>query len=211
MHRRRRYRVRRGEHRAAAERMLACFACLFLMLLITHWLRPRLADYAENAIQYQVTLLMEQAVSQAASAQSQELSSLMTLSDGRTAALTTDSVLLEHIRSQVVDQAYTQINKLESEQSSVPIGTLIDPLYFAGKGPGIPYSIVGLGRISASTSSDFSESGINQTRYTLSMTVRAEVQLHALWCSRQIVIENTYPMAETIIVGEVPVVNAAKE
>lgn len=169
-------------------------------------LRPALAAYAENLIQYRVTIAMEQAVADAVSAHGAELSSLSSLSDGSAAALTTDSAAAERVRASAVRNTYERLNELEQEELSVPIGTLIDPQYLAGVGPSLSFGVVGLGMASGKMQSEFVDSGVNQTKYRMVLTVRAEVKLHALWCSRSIVIENSYPLAETVLVGDVPAV-----
>lgn len=169
-------------------------------------LRPALAAYAENLIQYRVTIAMEQAVADAVSAHGAELSSLSALSDGSAAALTTDSAAAERVRASAVRNTYERLNELEQEEMSVPIGTLIDPQYLAGVGPSLSFGVVGLGMASGKMQSEFVDSGVNQTKYRMVLTVRAEVKLHALWCSRSIVIENSYPLAETVLVGDVPAV-----
>lgn len=167
-------------------------------------LRPSLADYAENEIQYRATKGMEQAVSQAMQQQSQAVAELCTLDNGSASALTMNANAAEQIRTQTVRNTYEAINELEQRSLSVPIGTLIDPQYLAGIGPKLPFSAVGLGMASSSIQSEFVDSGINQTKYSLVLHISAEVQLHALCCSRTVTITNDYPLTETIIVGEVP-------
>lgn len=169
-------------------------------------LRPALAAYAENLIQYRVTTAMEDAVSEAIAEHGEELSALASLSDGSAAALTTDSAAAERVRASAVRNTYERLNELEQEELSVPIGTLIDPQYLAGLGPSLSFGVVGLGMASGKMQSEFVDSGVNQTKYRMVLTVRAEVNLHALWCSRTIVIENSYPLAETVLVGDVPAV-----
>lgn len=169
-------------------------------------LRPALAAYAENLIQYRVTTAMEDAVSEAIAEHGEELSVIAALSDGSAAALTTDSAAAERVRASAVRNTYERLNELEQEELSVPIGTLIDPQYLAGLGPSLSFGVVGLGMASGKMQSEFVDSGVNQTKYRMVLTVRAEVNLHALWCSRTIVIENSYPLAETVLVGDVPAV-----
>ncbi|MDO5546966.1 MAG: sporulation protein YunB [Eubacteriales bacterium] len=181
-------------------------AVLVFLAVFFRTLRPGLAEYAENLIQYKATIAMEQAVSEAISENGAAISSLATLSDGSAAALMTDSVAAECVRSAAVENTYEELNKLEEERLAVPLGTLLDPQYFAGAGPELPFGVVGLGMVSASIQSDFTDSGVNQTKYGMTLLVRAEVNLHALWCSRSVVIENTYPLTEMILVGEVPAV-----
>lgn len=167
-------------------------------------LRPSLADYAENEIQYRATKGMEQAVSKAMQQQAEAVTDLCLLENGNASALTMNAQAAEQIRTQAVQNTYAAINELEQRNLSVPIGTLIDPQYLAGLGPKLPFSAVGLGIASSSIRSEFVDSGINQTKYSLVLHISAEVQLHALWCSRTVTITNDYPLTETVIVGEVP-------
>lgn len=201
-----RRRRRKGRIKGAALLLVMAAIAIGTPALALGWLRPALAEHAENVIQYRATTALEQAVSQAME-QQKAVSSLTSLESGETAALTTDSAAAESIRAQTVENAYDAINELEHESMSVPIGTLIDPQYLAGLGPRLHFNIVGFGMVSARVQSDFEDSGINQTKYCMSMQVKAEVQLHALWCSRSVTIENTYPLTETVIVGNVPNVN----
>ena len=145
-------------------------------------------------------------MSEAIAEHGEELSVIAALSDGSAAALTTDSAAAERVRASAVRNTYERLNELEQEEMSVPIGTLIDPQYLAGVGPSLPFGVVGLGMASGSMQSEFTDSGVNQTKYRMVLTVRAEVNLHALWCSRTIVMENSYPLAETVLVGDVPAV-----
>lgn len=181
---------------------------IVLVIVLTHGflfrLRPSLADYAENEIQYRATKGMEQAVSNAMQEQSQAVSNLYTLESGTASALVMNASAAEQIRTKAVQNTYEALNELEQRKLSVAIGTLIDPQYLAGIGPKLPFSAVGLGVASSSVQSEFIASGINQTKYSLVLHVSAEVQLHALWCSRTVVVANDYPLTETVIVGEVP-------
>ncbi len=166
--------------------------------------RPRLAEYAENEIQYRTTQAMEQAVSEAMMQQNEAVAELSTLDGGSAAALTMNAGAAEQIRTQAVQNAYEKLNELEEKRLSVSIGTLIDPQYMAGIGPEIPFCVVGLGMVSSSMDSEFVDSGINQTKYSVILHLSSKVQLHALWYSRTVLIENDYPLTETVIVGEVP-------
>ena len=209
---------RRVRRRRTGRRIISPFGWMVLLLALLlvlsaaflTWLRPRLAEHAQNAVEYHATFAIEQAVSQAMQEEGQALSALNTLEDGSTAALVVDSPAAEQVRTQAVQNAYNEINALEHMPLSVAVGTLIDPQFLAGVGPKLPFSVVGLGRISSDMYTEFTDSGINQTRYCLMLHMAAEVQIHALWCSRTVTIEMDYPLSEAIIVGDVPQVNVER-
>lgn len=207
MRRPRKYRYwRRYRGITGIQLFLAAVPMAFFVFLIIFFrtLRPGLADYAENLIQYRVTMVMEQAVSDAVSENAADISALETLADGSAAALTTDSAAAERIRSAAVENTYRQLADLEEAHLTVPLGTLLDPQYLSGIGPRIPVGVVGLSSVSASVQSEFTASGVNQTKYGMNLELQTQVSLHALWCSRTVEVTNTYPLAEIILVGDVP-------
>lgn len=75
-------------------------------------------------------------------------------------------------------------------------------------GPQIPFGVVALGQVTAQVNSDFSASGINQTIYELTIRVNADFSLQAMGQTKQVTISAEYPLEETIIVGDVPMIAA---
>ena len=203
--------IRRHRYTKKSRRKFTAFMLIFAFLtsavFFIDCLRPKIAEYAENEVEYRVTVALENVVFSAMQGKSHAVASIKQLDSGMTAALITNSAAAEQIRSEAVKNAYKEINKMENAPMSVPIGTLADPQYLAGIGPSVHFRIVGLGKISAKIQSDFTDCGINQTKYCMKMQMKAEVRLHALWYSKTIYVNNTYPLSETVIVGSVPSVN----
>ena len=107
-------------------------------------LRPKLAVYAENYVQYQATSKMEHAVASCAD-QMEEIGTLHRDETGAVTALTTNSAAVNRIRTQLVQRVYDEIGALEHARTSVALGTLVDPQLLTGFGPQIPFGVVSLG------------------------------------------------------------------
>lgn len=183
---------------------------MVLVLLFLVRLRPALADYGENYVQYQATTIMEQAV--AACAQDMEdMGMIQTNSGGGVTAVTTNAAQLNVLRTKIVQKVYDEIGALEQAHSTVALGTLIDPQYLAGLGPEIPFGVVSLGCVTAETLSDFSQAGVNQTLHTVSIRVNADFTLRLTGFRKDIRVSAEYPLEETIIVGDVPMIAAASQ
>ncbi len=183
---------RRVRRRSMGRRTYWPVVLLFVLLIVlpsamlAH-LRPKLSEYAANYVQYQATTIMEQAVAQCATEMG-GMSVLQTDEDGAVTSLTTDTAAINQLRTQIVQQVYDDIGALETARASVAVGTLIDPQYLAGLGPVLSFGVTALGSVTAQVESNFSIQSLGRAQ---TVTVSAE-----------------YPLEETIIVGDVPLVSA---
>ena len=85
-----------------------------------------------------------------------------------------------------------------------PLGSLILPQFFSGKGPHIPVHILSIRNSDASFASNFSQAGINQTLHQLTMVVSIDVAMLVLGKTSGFTVTSEVVVAETVIVGEVP-------
>ena len=188
--------------------LLVMLAGLILLpAVIGSALRPRLIIYAENYVQYQATSKMERAVAECAE-QMEEIGKLHQDDNGAVTALTTNAASVNRIRTQLVQRVYDDIGELEQVKTSVALGTLLDPQLLAGLGPQIPFRVVSLGCVTAQVESHFSSAGINQTLYEVSVTVNADFSLQLLGAAKSITVRANYPLEETILVGDVPMISS---
>lgn len=188
--------------------LLVILAGLILLpAVIGSALRPKLIIYAENYVQYQATSKMERAVADCAE-QMEEIGKLHQDDNGAVTALTTNAASVSRIRTQLVQRVYDDIGELEQAKTSVALGTLLDPQLLAGLGPQIPFRVVSLGCVTAQVESHFSSAGINQTLYEVSVTVSADFSLQLLGAAKSITVRANYPLEETILVGDVPMISS---
>lgn len=188
--------------------LLVMLAGLILLpAVIGSALRPKLIIYAENYVQYQATSKMERAVADCAE-QMEEIGKLHQDDNGAVTALTTNAASVNRIRTQLVQRVYDDIGELEQAKTSVALGTLLDPQLLAGLGPQIPFRVVSLGCVTAQVESHFSSAGINQTLYEVSVTVSTDFSLQLLGAAKSITVRANYPLEETILVGDVPMISS---
>jgi sporulation protein YunB len=197
---------RHGNHQRKI--LLVVLAGLVLLpAVVGGALRPKLVVYAENYVQYRATSKMERAVADCAE-QMEEIGKLHQDDSGAVTALTTNAAAVNRIRTQLVQRVYDEIGELEQAQTSVALGTLLDPQLLAGLGPQIPFRVVSLGCVTAQVESHFSSAGINQTLYEVSVTVSADFSLQLLGAAKSITVRANYPLEETILVGDVPMISS---
>ena len=90
------------------------------------------------------------------------------------------------------------------QQTGVPIGTLLGSDLLRGHGLRIPLKISVLGNTAVDLKSTFDSAGINQTRHQIYLEITVTVYSYLSGVSSTSEVTTTVPVAETVIVGEVP-------
>lgn len=202
--RRRAKRRRQGGHR---KWLLIFFVLILAPAGLVLSLRPKLTAYAENYVEYEATMAMEQAAAEC-TAKVGGIGRVQTDETGAVQSLTTDAASVNQLRTDIVQQVYTEIGELERAHTGVAVGTLIDPQYMAGLGPKLWFGVTALGQVKGSVHTAFSSAGINQTLYQITITITAEFSIETLGTAKEVTISAEYPLEETIVVGDVPMISA---
>lgn len=124
--------------------------------------------------------------------------------NGRITALKTNMSEVNRLKTAILNIINDEILSLDTSDISIPIGSLILPELFAGRGIGIPVEILSIRNSDASFTSNFSEAGINQTLQQLCMQVSVDVAVLVMGKTSYFTINSQVIVAETIIVGQVP-------
>lgn len=124
--------------------------------------------------------------------------------DGRITALKTNIGEVNHLKTDILNIINDEILALDTSDIGIPVGSLILPEVFSGKGPVIPVHILSIRNSDATFTSDFHQAGINQTLHQLIMEVSVDVSVLILGQTGSFTITSEVVVAETIIVGDVP-------
>ncbi len=124
--------------------------------------------------------------------------------NGRITALKTNMSEVNRLKTEILNIINDEILALDMSDMGIPVGSLILPEVFAGKGPSIPVNILSIRNSDASFTSDFSEAGINQTLQQLNMEVSVDVAVLVMGQTNYFTVTSQVVVAETIIVGQVP-------
>jgi len=124
--------------------------------------------------------------------------------DGRITALKTNMSEVNRLKTDILDLINHEILAMDTSDLGIPIGSLIMPELFSGKGFQIPVLIHSIRNSDASFSSSFTEAGINQTLQQLTMEVLVDVTVLVLGETNSFTVSSHVVVAETVIVGQVP-------
>ena len=124
--------------------------------------------------------------------------------DGKITALKTNMSEVNRLKTDTLMRINSEIMALDRTDIAIPIGSLILPEMFSGRGFGIPVHMIAIRNSDASFSSRFTEAGINQTLQQVYMTVQVDVSVLVLGRTSSFTVTSEVIVAETVIVGQVP-------
>lgn len=124
--------------------------------------------------------------------------------NGRITALKTNISEVNRLKTDILNIINDEILALDTSDIGIPIGSLIFPEFFSGKGPAVPVHILSIRNSDAVFTSNFSQAGINQTLHKLIMEVSVDVAVLVLAQTTSFTVNSQVVVAETVIVGEVP-------
>jgi sporulation protein YunB len=110
--------------------------------------------------------------------------------------------------SRIVSQAGLEIKEmlkgLKDENLYIPMGQALGSRILANYGPRIKVGIVPVGTVNVEFDDEFQQAGINQVRHILYLNIKTIVTIVIPTDSKSVTVNNRVPIAETIIVGQVP-------
>lgn len=124
--------------------------------------------------------------------------------NGKINMIRTDAVIMNTISNNIAKNVQQKIAELEHQKFAVPIFTAMDSQLLAGRGPNLNFTIFHQGSVLVDFITEFEESGINQTRYKIYITVNVDMRVISPVTTSTITVNNNVLIAEIVIVGEVP-------
>lgn len=116
----------------------------------------------------------------------------------------TNSTLMNRVKADLSIYLQEQVSSLKVSTVSVPLGSIFDNPVFAGYGPDIKLKVKPTDITDLVFSDSFESCGINQVRHKIYIEAFVNISIHCASMSKTEIIEDTIPIAETVIVGRVP-------
>ncbi len=124
--------------------------------------------------------------------------------EGHVAMLRANTMRMNEIAAQTALMAEEKLNSIQNQFVEIPLGAGLGVRFLSGYGPRLSVQIVPVGAVHTSFDTELETAGINQTRHKIFLKLRATVSLIIPTGSQMVEVESTIPIAESIIVGEVP-------
>ena len=123
---------------------------------------------------------------------------------GRVSMLQANTMRMNELASQTALLAERELGSAENQVVEIPLGAALGVSFLSGFGPRLEVQILPVGAVHTSFDTEFETAGINQTRHKIFLNLRATVSLIVPTGSQLVEVTSTVPIAESIIVGEVP-------
>ncbi len=123
-----------------------------------------------------------------------------------------NTILMNSIASEVAIEVQEQLTEMSKSNIKVPLSNAFDTQIITL--PSINIRIIPQGSVAVDFATEFESSGINQTRHRIYIIVVTDIKMIVPLVSENLrITTNIPPIAETIIVGDVPeeYVNVPKE
>jgi sporulation protein YunB len=124
--------------------------------------------------------------------------------DGKINMIKTDALVMNQISTNISNSVQQKIINLKNQSFTIPLFSALNSQLFANKGPLLKFTILHQGSVLVDFITEFEESGINQTRYKIYITVGVDMRIISPVITSTISVTNNVLIAEVVIVGDVP-------
>ena len=170
-------------------------------------LRSILGSLAVTRVSNMVNRLVAEAVSSAVDSgeiQYKDLISLEKNDTGGVAALVSNMAEFNRLQATITQDILARLGEMSDIELQIPLGTLSGSAFLAGRGPGLSVRMQSTGSCSARFENQFSHAGINQTTHQILLCIDVSVSILLPGFRTSTDVSNSFAVAETVIVGEVP-------
>lgn len=199
------------KRRRPYRRWLAIFVALALVGLVYLFfdlrVRPTLLAVAEVQVTRMAVETINQTVQQEVSRNDIEYQDFITVHrdyNGRVALMQANTVRINKLAADITLDVQQRLRGLESEQVAVPFGQIMGSRIFADLGPRINVRVYPMGVVNVDVLDRFEQAGINQTRHKIYLDFTTMVRVVVPLYSGEVEVATKVPVAESIIVGDVP-------
>lgn len=183
---------------------------LAILIILLSYIDKRLRMGINQISEYRVKSIVSKVVANAVGENFPEdidyddIVSISRDENGVITSVQTDIAKLNRIFANVSRSVQTQLSELSDEKISIPLGAVLGETVLAARGPKINIRIIPIGSVETDFRSEFSSAGINQTRHRIYIIFKVEMGVAIPFVERKTVVTTSLPVAETVIVGEVP-------
>lgn len=180
---------------------------VIIFIIIEYRIRPIMENIIENKSNRLATLSINNAITEIIENNNityNELSTIQRNDEGEIIAIESNIAQINKLKSIItlaIQDNFDGVNEYEIE---IPIGTLLGSEIFVGRGGNIKVYVSMSGTTLTDIVSTFESVGINQTKHSIIVNITASIDVTTPSYQDTINITTSIPLAETVIVGDVP-------
>lgn len=191
-------------------RLLAAAALVvlvgFVMLLRVRF-RPLADGLMQTQLDNQASSAINEAIQEQISDGEIDYDKMVTIEKdaaGNVTAMRANIGEINFLRTRILTRIDEKLMDLSIEELGVPVGSVVLPELFSGRGPNLPVRVIAVRTSEAAFRNEFQEAGINQTLHRIFFDIHVVVTILSLEGRQEIPVDSSVLVAETVIVGQVP-------
>lgn len=191
-------------------RLLAATALVvlvgFVMLLRVRF-RPLADGLMQTQLDNQASSAINKAIQEQISDGEIDYDKMVTIEKdaaGNVTAMRANIGVINFLRTRILTRIDEKLMDLSIEELGVPVGSVVLPELFSGRGPNLPVRVIAVRTSDAAFRNEFQEAGINQTLHRIFFDIHVVVTILSLEGRQEIPVDASVLVAETVIVGQVP-------
>ncbi len=124
--------------------------------------------------------------------------------EGKIVLMQANTVKLNRVAAETTLAAQSALIRMQEDTLLIPIGQVTGIYFLSNLGPRIRVELVPLGTVRVEVRDRFDQAGINQTRHSIYLKYNTDVRVVVPLRSGRASVATQVPVAENIIIGEVP-------
>ena len=195
-------------------RRFVAFSLLVILIVLFGWafvrfdrqILPLVLETAELEIQTEINYVINEVIHQILVVNNITASDFLihNTGEGSQPVLSINTVLVNEISNVAAHAISTRLNNMESRTARVPVGMALGLDTLAQIGPHFSFTLSPIGNALVSHGTSFTAVGINQTHFSVWLTVDSVVRIINPVQSSEIVLSRHISLVDTIISGIVP-------
>lgn len=177
------------------------------LFVFSKHLRPRIISVSQSYAENEVASIIDEEIKRLMLEEFLSYDKITKISrdkEGRVTSVSTNSVLINNFANDLDMAIGKRMDEADTIENKVYLFGLIGSDLFAGMGPKVPIKFQPVSITNADISHIFEETGINQTLHTIILKVSVDIEILFPFAYSKITVESSMPIAQTLIVGNVP-------
>jgi len=186
--------------------VLAISILFYMLWFVELHLKPTLLAIAEARATLIATQSINRVINDKVSKEidPQTLVLIKVDNQGRVVLIQPNTMEFNKLAADTTIKVQEVLEKLSEEKINIPIGQVLGSQFLASMGPQITVTIIPIGTVQVKVIDKFEQAGINQTKHMVYLVATTNVKIVVPLVSKSVSVDTQVPVAEYVVVGEVP-------
>lgn len=184
--------------------LIFLFFCIVFIIFICFRLRLIFITLCKNEIQSVSQKIINNVVNSKLDVLDKELLQFEKDENGEITFVNSNVIYMNKLANEISIDISEEINMLDYLYLDIPVGTLFGNDMLNSIGPDIKIKFIPIGDVQTEFKTDFSSTGINQTKHKVFLNVVCQIQALSIVADTLVSTNLEIPIVETVIVGGVP-------